>query len=124
MIYRPDTVDGLFHSGNPLTGEKGTPLDAAFLNELLGGSSGVNYLYADSSESTDTVPLVIDSSTGTATVHLAGSEVVVTKLDDTGVPSRLFPASGLTVLRQPYIDLNLQDDFVRLRLYGTNYNRV
>ena len=34
-MYRPDTSDGLFHPGNPLTGEKGTPIPAAFFNACL-----------------------------------------------------------------------------------------
>jgi len=31
----PDTSDGLFHDGNPNTGQKGTPITAAWLNALL-----------------------------------------------------------------------------------------
>jgi len=34
-VQRPDTPDGLFHPGDPLTGQKGTPVTAAFLNSLL-----------------------------------------------------------------------------------------
>ncbi len=31
----PATIDGLFHEGNPLTGEKGTPVSSAVLNAIL-----------------------------------------------------------------------------------------
>lgn len=34
-MQRPNTEDGLFHAGNPLTGEKGTPITAEWLNALL-----------------------------------------------------------------------------------------
>jgi hypothetical protein len=34
-MQRPDTADGLFHEGNPMTGTKGTPLPAGWLNALL-----------------------------------------------------------------------------------------
>lgn len=34
-MQRPNTVDGLFHDGNPLTGIKGTPITADWLNALM-----------------------------------------------------------------------------------------
>ena len=34
-MYNLGTSDGLFHAGNPLTGEKGTPIPVDFLNWLL-----------------------------------------------------------------------------------------
>lgn len=34
-MQKPETPDGLFHVGNPLTGEKGTPITADWLNALL-----------------------------------------------------------------------------------------
>jgi hypothetical protein len=34
-MQRPDTIDRLFHDGNPATGQKGTPVTAAWLNALL-----------------------------------------------------------------------------------------
>ena len=34
-MQRPDTIDGLFHDGDPATGLKGTPVTAAWLNALL-----------------------------------------------------------------------------------------
>lgn len=34
-MQRPDTEDGLFHDGNPATGQKGTPITSAWLNALL-----------------------------------------------------------------------------------------
>jgi hypothetical protein len=34
-MQRPDTVDGLFQDGNPLTGVKGTPITSEWLNALI-----------------------------------------------------------------------------------------
>ncbi len=34
-MQHPDTPDGLFHDGNPLTGQKGTPITAGWLNALM-----------------------------------------------------------------------------------------
>jgi hypothetical protein len=38
-MQRPNTTDGLFHDGNPLTGTKGTPITADWLNALMGVST-------------------------------------------------------------------------------------
>ena len=35
-MQRPDTPDGLFHRGDPVTGQKGTPITEEWLNALLG----------------------------------------------------------------------------------------
>lgn len=41
-MQRPNTVDGLFHKGNPLTGEKGTPITEEWLNALIGVGAFLN----------------------------------------------------------------------------------
>jgi hypothetical protein len=38
-MQRPDTEDGLFHGGDPFTGQRGTQIPVAFLNALLGIST-------------------------------------------------------------------------------------
>ncbi len=112
----PDTIDGLFHAGNPLTGEKGTVLTTEWLNTVIGmlASGG---LYGSP-------PQKVDASTAPGGVLvvpiLAANDsnavpmiFYKTKADTTGNAGRLTPAAG-TIDGAAYYDLTGGGEMVEI----------
>lgn len=73
-MERINTADGLFHEGNPATGEKGTKVTAEWLNalqeEVIGMAAGIRTIAATATLLESDGIIFADTSAGAMTIHL------------------------------------------------------
>lgn len=109
-MQQPDTTDGLFHSGDPLTGTKGTPITATFLNSVV--LELVNVLTAAN------IPLdPADSSQLLAAIDILCGNVPIPVACTTADVYITLPVANTTAARrQKY----LKDDDTGFKVYLTD----